>query len=49
LFLRNSEFFTSLNAPAGVKGGVTLLLPFLAGYSIPLVLKLLEKSIRAID
>jgi hypothetical protein len=42
-------FFQSLNTPKDMKSGITLLLPFLAGYSIPLVLKLLEKAIRAVE
>ena len=42
-------FFTALRAGEKIDGGVILLLPFLAGYSIPLVLRLLEKVIRAVE
>jgi hypothetical protein len=49
-------FRTLIEAPAKVadtipkgQGGIKLLMPFLAGYSLPLVLKLLEKSIQAIE
>jgi hypothetical protein len=42
-------FFTALRAGDKLEGGVVLLLPFLAGYSIPLVLRLLEKVIRAVE
>jgi hypothetical protein len=42
-------FFKALRANDPIDGGVILLLPFLAGYSIPLVLRLLEKVIRAVE
>jgi hypothetical protein len=42
-------FFSTLRAGGKIDGGVTLLLLFLAGYSIPLLLRLLEKVIRAIE
>jgi len=32
-----------------IKGGYKLLLPFLSGYSLPLVLKLLDKAITAVE
>jgi energy-coupling factor transporter transmembrane protein EcfT len=41
-------FFESVYKPK-LESSVKLLLPFLAGYSIPLVLKLLEKAIRAVE
>lgn len=41
-------FFESLSTKT-VEGGPTLLLPFLAGYSITLVLGLLEKAVRAAE
>jgi len=49
-------FFNSLHsldcsvaAKCKLEGGPMLLLPFLAGYSITLVLGLLEKAIRAVE
>ncbi len=44
-----TAFFGSLHNGKGLKSDVRLLFPFLAGYSIPLVLGLLEKSIRAVE
>jgi hypothetical protein len=44
-----ASFFEALRAGGKLESGVILLLPFLAGYSIPLVLKLLEKAIRAVE
>jgi hypothetical protein len=43
------QFFGSLRSTEVVEGGAMLLLPFLAGYSIPLVLGLLDKAIRAVE
>jgi hypothetical protein len=45
--IQNSR--ASAEIKTGLKGGVILLLPFLAGYSIQLVLKLLEKAILAVE
>jgi hypothetical protein len=49
-----TTFFQSLHSIQSdgkihVEGGVQLLLPFLAGYSLPLVLRILEKAIRAVE
>lgn len=46
-FFRN--FSTTPSAGADASGNAKLLLPFLCGYSIPLVLGLLEKVIHAIE
>jgi hypothetical protein len=32
-----------------IKGGIQLIVPFLAGYSLPMVLRILEKTIRAVE
>jgi hypothetical protein len=44
-----TTFFGKLKGGEIPSSGVVLLLPFLAGYSITLVLNLLEKAIRAIE
>jgi hypothetical protein len=43
------SFFQKVRSGQIPAGGMILLLPFLAGYSITLVLNLLEKAIRAIE
>jgi hypothetical protein len=42
-------FFASIRKDLSIDNGVILLLPFIAGYSIPLVLGLIEKTIWAIE
>jgi hypothetical protein len=44
-----AKFFDALETNGELKEGSILLVPFLAGYSIPLVLRLLEKVIRAVE
>jgi hypothetical protein len=44
-----AQFFAALGGDKEPKGGSILLVPFLAGYSIPLVLRMLEKVIRAVE
>lgn len=44
-----TTFFRDMPTSAGPKQGAVLLLPFLAGYSLSLVLSLLEKTIKAIE
>lgn len=44
-----AKFFGALGTSGELKEGSILLVPFLAGYSIPLVLRLLEKVIRAVE
>jgi hypothetical protein len=45
------DFLSYIGHPTadGPKGGVTLLLPFLSGYSIPLVLGILGKATQAVE
>lgn len=52
----NTFFAALIKAPSNAadsipkgEGGLKLLMPFLAGYSLPLVLKLLEKAIQSIE
>ncbi|MGF6752898.1 hypothetical protein [Paraburkholderia sp. GAS42] len=52
LFPDIGQFLESLNAATGTPNktaGVTALVPFLLGYSVPLVLRLLDKTIQAIE
>lgn len=52
LFPEIRQFLESLNATVGnpdKTAGVVALAPFLLGYSIPLVLRLLDKVIQAIE
>jgi hypothetical protein len=52
LFPQIGKFLESLNAPVGnadPAAGAIALAPFLLGYSIPLVLRLLDKVIQAIE
>lgn len=47
--LHNLDCSTPTSPKCKIDGGPMLLLPFLAGYSITLVLGLLEKAIRAVE
>ncbi|CAG4902363.1 hypothetical protein [Paraburkholderia saeva] len=52
LFPEIGQFLESLTAAAGKPdktAGLTALVPFLLGYSIPLVLRLLDKTIQAVE